>query len=440
MMDDDEKKPITQEWDEGTPRYELENNSKLFSRIALWLALLYSSLFQISGAIILTILLYIGMSGNFLPVNADGSYDPNSPQAVSILLIANLASMVLLGVLTFLFNRKTKITPQEQKFSVTKNDWRIVLMAFSFMLFIIGGFNYLSEIIRARFFPELQIETPYDFLITKNLTNIILAMIVVALVAPVVEELFYRWTMIGTLKKGLGKRITICLSALVFSLAHSASDLASSFYFFVIHLVATVLIGIIIGYVFLKTEKVILAIILHAGWNFFLVIGILFDWLGIYEVYVFVYLGLIGIGLIGSIIGTFLYLSKKEKPLQHLKKVLFENSPGKNNKKMKEGTTKKEEEEEEEEETTNEQKKGSSSKQSFLKKIAIPLEWFGLIIGYLFFAVLIPVVLSFLQTFPNLGGIQLIYYGLLLVISSYFVYTNYNRFKGHYQPQQKKLH
>ncbi|MBD3192996.1 MAG: CPBP family intramembrane metalloprotease [Candidatus Heimdallarchaeota archaeon] len=424
MNDNDETSLAYQGLDEGNQQMRLKNDSYLFSGMALWLALLYSSLFQLSGAIIGSIVLSIAASANLVPVNPDGSYDSSSPQAVVILLLVNLLSMVLLGVLAFFFNRKTRIIPQKQKVSISKNDGKVVLIAFAFMLFVIGSVNYLAELIRARFFPEIDIETPYDLLMGDKLTTIILAMIVVAVIAPIVEEIFYRWTMVGTLTKGQGKRATICLSALIFSLAHSASDLTASFYFFVIHLIATFIIGIIIGWVFIQTEKVILAIMLHASWNFFLVIGMLFEWLGIYGIYVFVYLGLIGLGLLGSVMAIIHYFRKQENPLQQLKRIIFEDSSAKN-------------------ETTepNKGEKQEPTRRPFLEKISIPREWLGLIGGYLLFAVLIPVTLSFLETFLNSGGmIQLIYYVVLVAISSYFVYTNYKTFKKYYQQEQTEVY
>ncbi len=75
---------------------------------------------------------------------------------------------------------------------------------------------------------------------------------VVAILGPIVEELFFRKLLIGKLRR-YGEHVAILTSALIFGLIHG--NLSQAFYAFTI--------GLALGYIYVKTGKLIYTILIH---------------------------------------------------------------------------------------------------------------------------------------------------------------------------------
>lgn len=80
--------------------------------------------------------------------------------------------------------------------------------------------------------------------------------VVMVLIAPVVEELFFRKLLIGRLR-GYGQRAAVVVSAVAFGLSHG--NLSQVFYAFGL--------GLAFGYVYIKTNRIGYTIALHMGIN-----------------------------------------------------------------------------------------------------------------------------------------------------------------------------
>ena len=363
--------------------------SKIITYLGMWLAIFFSTSFEILGALVGTVVLMIAVSINFLQLLEDGSYDPNTAQAQIILLIVNILAISLVGILFLIANRKMKITNHKQTLRISKSDGKIIIYSISLMFFFVAGLEALISFIQNHFFPDFLIETPYDFFSSDSIVVIIFALISVSIFSPIAEEIFYRWTIIETLRKGMNRNATIIFSALIFAFAHSGANLSYSFYFFIIHFVTTFIIGMIFGFVYYETRKVFITIILHALWNFIISISALFDFYNIGEIFYIIYLTLIGTGAVVTVIGASLFLNKKE-----------------NRDRIKESFNLKE------------------------SKIKLKSEWFILILTYFFSIVIVPLLIIDITEFFQFGEsfIIIIYLALLMILSGFLASLNYNKY------------
>lgn len=124
----------------------------------------------------------------------------------------------------------------------------------SFTLMIIG--NIIGLAITALIGTAIQsdIANPIQTLI--NSSDILLNLIIISIIGPIFEELFFRKLLIDRTIK-YGAKVSIILSATLFGLMHG--NLNQFFYAF--------LLGGFFSYVYIKTGKIIYPIILHISLN-----------------------------------------------------------------------------------------------------------------------------------------------------------------------------
>ncbi|MHA1500452.1 MAG: lysostaphin resistance A-like protein [Candidatus Heimdallarchaeota archaeon] len=379
------------------------SEGKFCARATLWTTVIYSSVFELIGLIVISIALLIGAITHLVEPGADGSYDETSPRFLFTIILVNIVAVIFMGVVVYIINKRTSYIPSTQKFSLNKFDIKMLFGALALIIFLVGGIEFLNSYILARYFPDFTVASPYNFLSSDNPYVILIASILVIVVAPIVEEMFYRWTIVSTLKKGMNTSATVLFSAFIFALAHSATNLAYSFYFFIIHFITTFIIGAILGFVYLKTKKVIVTILLHAVWNAITVVGATLEYAGIGYGFNIAFLVLIGISGLAIITLLVLYLIKQRKENQ-IKKSTENN----------------------EEETSK-------------PKIKLQGEWFGLILGYFGFNVLLPFLILKIFTAINFYGeiILLIYLCVIIVVSFYLLTNQYKLYDKYTKGNQK---
>lgn len=101
-----------------------------------------------------------------------------------------------------------------------------------------------------------EITNPVEEMIRNS--SIYINLIVISILAPIFEEIFFRKLLIDRTIK-YGATLSILLSALMFALFHG--NLSQFFYAF--------LLGLLFAFVYIKTGKIIYSIILHAFVNFY---------------------------------------------------------------------------------------------------------------------------------------------------------------------------
>jgi hypothetical protein len=90
------------------------------------------------------------------------------------------------------------------------------------------------------------------------------------------EELLYRGLFLRKYESLLGKAPSGLLQALIFSLSHSVAGIGITQYtpYISLLVVSTFILGLVLGYVMQKTDSIIGPILLHAGTDIPIFIGI----------------------------------------------------------------------------------------------------------------------------------------------------------------------
>ena len=88
--------------------------------------------------------------------------------------------------------------------------------------------------------------------------GVILAVIYTVFLAPVCEELVFRGLMISSLEGATKKWVAVIISAVLFSVVHLPSLIALGY---------TFLLGLVLGFVYVRTKSLIPCILLHMAFN-----------------------------------------------------------------------------------------------------------------------------------------------------------------------------
>jgi membrane protease YdiL (CAAX protease family) len=95
--------------------------------------------------------------------------------------------------------------------------------------------------------------------------------VVVVILAPLTEELIYRGILLSRLRRGFSPHASVAIAAFVFSGIHLLDP--DTLYI----VPGLFVIGLVLGYIALRTKRIGLAITTHAGVNLLAAIGLLFD-------------------------------------------------------------------------------------------------------------------------------------------------------------------
>ncbi|MFX0171565.1 MAG: type II CAAX prenyl endopeptidase Rce1 family protein [Candidatus Hodarchaeota archaeon] len=111
--------------------------------------------------------------------------------------------------------------------------------------------------------------SPYDSYFMNPINSIIFLLLVV-FVGPILEELIFRRFVISLLSSQTSSKfVVLTISALMFGLTHTPADLIDgSLRYAILHLIATFLLGFILGIIFLAFNMKY-AIVFHSFWNIF---------------------------------------------------------------------------------------------------------------------------------------------------------------------------
>ena len=177
-----------------------------------------------------------------------GLYDQKSPE---ISVISNAITIILFA----LFYKIRKI-PFEERCKIKPRRVSTYLYALglgaSSQLCILLALSLLMQIIPADWFDKLN-ETNSS--IVNAPIPIMLAATVIT--APLLEEIMCRALMLGAMKKAMPKWVAIVLSSFIFGLLHANP----------IGIIYATLFGILLGWLFVKTDSVLPSILCHLSFN-----------------------------------------------------------------------------------------------------------------------------------------------------------------------------
>lgn len=129
------------------------------------------------------------------------------------------------------------------------NGLASIFAGFGLVFLINGAVRFASDV------AEIDFEYLSDDIF--SVYNIWYLMVIVGLVTPFFEELFFRGILLGRLKNGFGPLMTVLLSAVLFSLSHLN----------VIQGIYVLPVGILAAYLVLETGSVFSAVWLHMVYN-----------------------------------------------------------------------------------------------------------------------------------------------------------------------------
>lgn len=144
-----------------------------------------------------------------------------------------------------------KSAPQKQ--NIKPLTW----LGFLFLCFVLAYLsNFIGELVRMGFYNFLGIEIEDTLEEISYITPFGANFLFVGILAPVFEELFYRKAIIDRLRR-YGDLPAILISGMIFGLVHG--NFSQVFY--------SIAIGMLLGFVYLRTGKVLVTISLHAAFN-----------------------------------------------------------------------------------------------------------------------------------------------------------------------------
>ncbi len=191
--------------------------------------------------------------------------DSESIQTIANLAINVIAQIGSIIIFIFLYNNK-KVEPEEKNMP-SGSHLITLLLVYS----LLSAFTFCIAIFAA-IFEELgySFKSPYEaFEPTVELLGIPLFYVLFfgmyVIGASISEEVVFRRSFIPFLeRRGLGTFWVLLFSSLLFSLMHTPQDLLfGSIGFTIIHFFGTLAGGITLGYIYMRTRRVIWPIILH---------------------------------------------------------------------------------------------------------------------------------------------------------------------------------
>lgn len=130
-----------------------------------------------------------------------------------------------------------------------KNSLACIFMGLGLVFCINGSIRFIGKV--------TELEFDYLSVDTFNVYSLITLFIIVGLLTPIFEELFFRGIILGRLKLGFGAFLTIILSSVLFSISHL--NVIQSIYVFPV--------GLLAAYLVIETGTVLSSIWLHIVYN-----------------------------------------------------------------------------------------------------------------------------------------------------------------------------
>lgn len=183
-------------------------------------------------------------------------FAPESATSSWFLLINIFISMHVIGLAVyFLLMRPKEPQPAREKKSISPLRFAkifIICMGATYLFnFVSLGINALIGLLK-----HSPVTNPLESVVAGG--NLILQILIIAVSAPIVEELVFRKLLLDRLRP-YGDRVAIWVSALAFALFHG--NLSQALYAFVL--------GLIFAYVVIRTNNILYSMALHVLINLF---------------------------------------------------------------------------------------------------------------------------------------------------------------------------
>ena len=219
---------------------EVTVNKKGLSIIgAFWLAILIS---------IVEIILYIPFEIIKIII-----IDISSIEGIGSYIYVIGEIVINIVVVYWLVNRMRK----KEGFSL-KFKYRTNIKEYIYGLFFLGAHLYIFSNTFGILIQRIEVSQRVVEAFDRMFMNPITAFISICIIAPIFEEIVYRGIILEQLSKRYGMATSIIISALIFGLVHWNFHQGVNTFF----------VGLILGFIYLKTKSLLLCIFWHFANNF----------------------------------------------------------------------------------------------------------------------------------------------------------------------------
>jgi len=207
--------------------------------------------------------IYFGSAKLFEVLGGSKFFNSSNISNVSFTVLYGVQVVLMLGVVWFfaILRRKSRLKDLGLRYySIAKTIWYsfISLLAILLVSFL---YVFLMNSIFGIEAPSSKIE----ILVANRSISSNILLVVVAVVAPFSEEIFFRGFLYSAFKKSWGVNAALFLSSILFAVVHL------ELYSFI----PLVIIGWILAYLFEKTKSLMPAIFLHGVYNLILILILL---------------------------------------------------------------------------------------------------------------------------------------------------------------------
>jgi membrane protease YdiL (CAAX protease family) len=207
--------------------------------------------------------IYFGSAKLFVLLQNEQFFNSSNINNISFTVLYGIQVILMLGVVWFfaLHRRKAHLRDLGLRYySIAKTIWYsfLSLLAIFFISFL---YVFLMNSIFGMEAPSSKIEVLVE---NRSISSNIL-LIVVALVAPFSEEIFFRGFVYSAFKKSWGVNAGLFLSSFLFALVHLE----------IYSFIPLMIIGWLLAYLFEKTKSLMPAIFLHGVYNLILILILL---------------------------------------------------------------------------------------------------------------------------------------------------------------------
>ncbi|MCY3412778.1 MAG: CPBP family intramembrane metalloprotease [Candidatus Heimdallarchaeota archaeon] len=178
---------------------------------------------------------------------------------------SNIGNIVLIIILYYAMLIK-QMFPEIKEGEIKSYRWSISQW-FAISSVMLLGAHLIESIGFSKSF-SLRIITQFH-IETISVLSILMYIIVLG---PIAEELVFRRVLIPLMEQFTTERKSLIVSAIIFSSIHWAGDLLSNMTIFSARLYVTVILGLLLGYIYQKTRNIKFSIAVHMLHNFFVMI------------------------------------------------------------------------------------------------------------------------------------------------------------------------
>ena len=225
----------------------------------------YDALISITFLTVVLVAVYFG-SAKLFEVFADRQFfNSSNISNISFSVLYGIQIFLMLGVVWFfaIHRRKSRFNDLGlQYYSILKTLWYSFLALLTIFLV-----SFLYVFLMNSFFSIEAPSSKIEILVSNRSLSSYILLVVVAVIAPFSEEVFFRGFLYSAFKKNWGVNAALFLSSLLFAAVHL------ELYSFI----PLMIIGWILAYLFEKTKSLIPAIFLHGVYNLILILILLGD-------------------------------------------------------------------------------------------------------------------------------------------------------------------